>query len=249
VLTNQNGSPVPSIVRNIISDRMLGLKYFDWETYLKSKNDSAKVHDKVAAEKKVAEKNAMTKPSHEPQNYEGNYNNPGYGTFSISIKNDSFFVATPRMVLWMKHKNYDVFSLWPIDEKDGLDTTGSSFPIQFNTNLSGDIESASLELEASVKPIVFTRSGQEVAKNILASYTGEYEIGSVTIKIYTKGDKGLFMLVPGQPEYDLIPLEKDKFKLKSLSGYSVEFIRNEKNEITGVNLIQPNGTFKATRKK
>lgn len=250
VLTNQNGSAVPSVIRNIIADKMLGLKYFDWETYLKSRFDSATVKAKSAEAKKIKDSAAVvTKPSHALKNYEGNYNNPGYGTFQVALKNDSFFIKTPKMNLWMQHKNYDIFNLWPIDDKDGIDTTGTSFPVQFNTNISADIESASINFEPMINPIVFTRSGKEVSKSNLDSYVGEYEISGITIKIYIKGDKDLYMLVPGQPEYNLIPLDRDKFSVKNLSGYNVQFNRNDKDEITGINLIQPNGTFKATRKK
>ena len=248
VLSNQNGSSVPSVVRNLIADRMLGLKYYDWETYLKSRSDLAKAKEKAAEIKKVKDTAAVGKDSHSLKDYEGVYSNPGYGPFEITLKRDSFFVSTPRMNLWMQHKNYDIFSLWPIDDKEGIDTIGMSFLVQFNTNLSGDIESASIQLEASVKPIVFTRVGKEVSKDILQSYVGEYEISSVTIKVYIKGGNDLFMMVPGQPEYNLVPADKDKFSLKNLSGFSVQFSRNDKNEIDGLLSIQPNGTFKAKKK-
>ena len=248
VLSNQNGSSVPSVVRNLITDRMLGLKYYDWETYLKSRSDLAKAKEKAAEIKKVKDTATVGKDSHSRKDYEGVYSNPGYGRFEITLKRDSFFVSTPRMNLWMQHKNYDIFSLWPIDDKEGIDTIGMSFLVQFNTNLSGDIESASIQLEASVKPIVFTRVGKEVSKDILQSYVGEYEISSVTIKVYIKGGNDLFMMVPGQPEYNLVPADKDKFSLKNLSGFSVQFTRNDKNEIDGLLSIQPNGTFKAKKK-
>ena len=248
VLSNQNGSSVPSVVRNLIADRMLGLKYYDWETYLKSRSDLAKAKEKAAEIKKVKDTATVGKDSHSRKDYEGVYSNPGYGRFEITLKRDSFFVSTPRMNLWMQHKNYDIFSLWPIDDKEGIDTIGMSFLVQFNTNLSGDIESASIQLEASVKPIVFTRVGKEVSKDILQSYVGEYEISSVTIKVYIKGGNDLFMMVPGQPEYNLVPADKDKFSLKNLSGFSVQFSRNDKNEIDGLLSIQPNGTFKAKKK-
>ena len=248
VLSNQNGSSVPSVVRNLITDRMLGLKYYDWETYLKSRSDLAKAKEKAAEIKKVKDTATVGKDSHSRKDYEGVYSNPGYGRFEITLKRDSFFVSTPRMNLWMQHKNYDIFSLWPIDDKEGIDTIGMSFLVQFNTNLSGDIESASIQLEASVKPIVFTRVGKEVSKDILQSYVGEYEISSVTIKVYIKGGNDLFMMVPGQPEYNLVPADKDKFSLKNLSGFSVQFSRNDKNEIDGLLSIQPNGTFKAKKK-
>ena len=57
------------------------------------------------------------------------------------------------------------------------------------------------------------------------------------------------MSVPGQPEYELVSIDKDKFGLKNINGYSVQFLRDEKNAIQAINLIQPNGTFKADKKK
>lgn len=249
VLTNQNGSAVPSIIRNLMTDRMLELKYFDWSNYLKSKEDSAKAKAKKAETKEIAGNKTITKPSHTLKDYEGNYTNPGYGTFTITMKNDSFFVQTPKMNLWMQHKDYDLFTLWPQDDDKSIDTTGMSFLAQFNTSLSGYIESASVNLELSVKPIVFSRSAKEISKDSLGSYIGEYEISGITIKIYTKGSKDLYMLVPGQPEYTMVPFDKDKFSIKNLNGYTVEFLRNDKNEINGINLVQPNGTYKATKKK
>ena len=248
VLTNQNGSPVPSAVRNLVSDKMLGLKYYDWETYLKNSSDSAKAKAKAAESKKVKDTAMTESPSHRLKDYEGLYTNPGYGTFEIALKNDSFFIKAPKMNLWLQHKNYDIFNIWPIDEKDGIDTTGVSFPAQFNTGLSGYIESASINLEPTVKPIVFTRSSKEIANDSLQAYTGEYQISTVTIKVYTKADSSLYMFVPGQPEYQLIPIDKDKFSLKNLNGFSVQFNRNDKNEITELLSIQPNGTFKARKK-
>lgn len=249
VLTNQNGSAVPSIVRNLMADRALGLKYFDWETYVKNTRDSAQAAAKAARDKKVSPDKKNAKPSHNVRDYEGIYTNPGYGSFEINLKNDSFFVTTPKMSLWMQHKDYDIFTLWPEDDKGFIDTTGMSFLAQFSTNLSGYIESVSFNLEPTVKPIVFTRAAKNVSKASLQTYAGEYEISGITIKIYTKDANGLYMLVPWQPEYTMVPIDTDKFTVKTLSGYSIEFIRNEKKEITGINLIQPNGTFKATKKK
>ncbi len=248
VLTNQNGSAVPSVVRNLISDKILGLKYYDWETYLKSSSDSAKIKEKAAESKKVKDTAAVVKPSHKLIDYEGLYTNPGYGTFEIALKNDSFFIKVPKMNLWMQHKNYDIFNIWPIDDEDGIDTTGTSFTAQFNTGLSGYIESASVNLEPSVKPIVFTRSSKEIINDSLQAYIGEYQISTVTIKIYTKNDNSLYMSVPGQPEYKLIPIDKDKFSLKNLNGFSVQFNRNDENKVIEMLSIQPNGTFKANKK-
>ena len=57
------------------------------------------------------------------------------------------------------------------------------------------------------------------------------------------------MSVPGQPEYELMATDKDKFRLKILDGYAVQFLHDEKGMINAVNLIQPNGTVKEDKKK
>jgi hypothetical protein len=251
VLVNQNNSPIPSIVRNVIADKMLGLKYYDWQTYLKRNADSAKAKEKEANKNSVSNQKPNTKPSHDLKSYEGSYSNPGYGTFDISLRNDSLFVSTVTQSLWLRHYHYDVFTVFNIDPKDGIDTSDESTKMQFNTNLAGDIESASINLEPSVKPIVFTRTAKakEISKDSLQAYVGDYEISGVTIKIYTKGGDTLYMFVQGQPEYELVPTDKDKFSLKNLSGFSVQFNRNDKGEVIELLSIQPNGTFKATKKK
>jgi hypothetical protein len=90
----------------------------------------------------------------------------------------------------------------------------------------------------------------EVSKTDLDKYAGEYELpGPTVVKVFLKGEKTLMLFVPGQPEYELLPVKKDVFNLKILSGFSVRFEKNDKDEITAVYFIQPNGTFKAMRKK
>ena len=72
-------------------------------------------------------------------------------------------------------------------------------------------------------------------------------LGSMTSKIYLKGGNTLFLFVPGQPEYELFSTGTHKFSIKNLEGFKLEFMEGEKG-ISDVNFIQPNGTFKATKK-
>lgn len=76
----------------------------------------------------------------------------------------------------------------------------------------------------------------------------EYLIGNISLQVTLKND-ALHLLVPGQQEYELVPMESNKFSIKSMTGFTVVFNSNEKNEVTEMLSIQPNGTFKATRKK
>ncbi len=248
VLTNQNGSPVPSLVRNIISDRVLGLKYYDWNADLKKTKEKAKSVEDSTVKSNVPKTNHPS--THALKDYAGNYNNPGYGTMHIYLQNDSLFAEGKGKILWLRHNNFDVFDLLIKDSQNGIDTAAVLSKAQFQLGMNGDIESISIPFEAGIKPIEFKRQldAKEISKEEMQKYLGDYEIKGVTVKVYLKNDKTLYALVPGQPEYELVPVDKDKFALKILSGYFIQFMVNENNKVTGLTFIQPNGNFNAIKK-
>jgi CubicO group peptidase (beta-lactamase class C family) len=253
VLTNQNGSAVPGIVRNTIADRLLGLNRIDWNKRTTDAQAKAKAEAKEAEKKVTSNKKQGTKPSHKINDYEGLFNNPGYGTIEAYTKNDSLFFRTRNGDAWLRHYHYDFFELFPIDKVDGIDTTEKAqLNIQYHMNAAGDIDMMSLPIQPGLKDIEFSRipKPKEIAKAELEKFAGEYELqpGAVA-KFYIKGEKTLYAFIEGQPEYELVATDKNKFDLKILKGYSVKFEENEKGDIISASFIQPNGTFKANRKK
>ena len=86
VLTNQNGSAIPSIVRNIIADRLLKEKPLDWLGERNAADAKAKKEAKEAKAKNESNKKPGTKPSHNLKEYEGLYNHPGYGTMEVAVR-------------------------------------------------------------------------------------------------------------------------------------------------------------------
>ncbi|HWR32841.1 MAG TPA: hypothetical protein VN451_04925, partial [Chitinophagaceae bacterium] len=91
----------------------------------------------------------------------------------------------------------------------------------------------------------------DLNKSDLKKYEGNYEMEIAPgqfAKFYVKNEKTLYAFIEGQPEYELIPVEKNKFDLKVMRGYSVVFEENEKGEIIAASFVQPNGIFKAKRK-
>jgi hypothetical protein len=252
VLTNQNGSAVPGIVRNYVADRLLKEKYVDWSSKSRKLVEKGKKATEDAKKSTSSSRKPDSPMTHPVKDYEGIYTHKGYGSFTVALKNDSLFVQLKDKSLWLKHYHYDVFDAWLVDKKDGIDTVNQeAVKIQFVMNLTGDIESASLLLEPSIKPLIFTRTSAEIAvkKDDLTKYVGDYELSGIVMKFYVKGEKTLYAFITGQPEYELSPIEKDRFALKVLSGYYVKFGVNEKGEVTDVTFQQPNGNFKATRKK
>lgn len=247
VLVNQDGSALPSLARNMISDVVLNLNKTDWNAYYEEKIKLAKSQKT----KNEADENAgtvpNTKPSHSLSEYTGKYHNKGYGTFTIEVKNDSLFAKFPREETYLNHRHYDVFKSYFL--KDGkIDLKNKDgFNFNFQTNEMGDIASASLKIEPTLEPIIFERTTTniQIKKEKLQTYIGTYSLSGTDLKVFLKGEN-LTLLVPGQPEYTLTPVKEDEFIIKGLSGYKAKFERTEKS--FDLKLIQPNGVFTATKK-
>lgn len=250
VLTNQNGSSVPNLVRNTVADRLLKAEKTDWAKYFTAQKLKAKKALKESKAETPSPKINNTRPSHILQDYTGTYSNPGYGEFSIVNKNDSLFANFRILKFYLMHKHYDVFEPMTVT-KTGIDTTDTgALRINFATNDSGDIASAAMKMEPMLDHAIafkHTPTVIDVDKAILEKYAGEYMLSGMTLKVYSKQDK-LYLFVPGQPEYELLATGKYKFSIKTLEGYKVEFAEADDKSINAMILIQPNGTFKTTKK-
>lgn len=251
VSVNQNGSPVPSIIRNTIVDRMLGLKFKDWHRTQKDAVDKAKAAAKEKLKADSTQRKYGTKPTHAITDYTGTFTNEAYGTLTVELKKDTLIGKYNALTFKITHYHYDYFNFIPV--ADGVDADEENgMKGLYDINIKGEIESISLPLQSGVKDIVFKKKIEtiDVSKADLEKYVGDYELpGPTIVKVYIKGDKTLMVLVPGQPDYELLPVKKDIFHFKIISGYSIRFEKNDKDETTALYFIQPNGTFKAPRKK
>lgn len=249
ILTNQDGSSVPAVVRNMIADKLLALDYYDWQGTTMKAVAKTRADQATAGLTRRADRKMNTRPSHPLNDYTGNYSHPGYGNFDVWKKGDSLFATTVHGSFWLRHYHYDVFEPLNIDPVDGVDTTAGNLRFQFNMAPNGDIASLSSTLEGTLKPIEFARKPKEISVRAgkLKMYEGEYEMSGIITKVYTK-DNLLHLFVPGQPEYELAGTAEHKFAFKTVPGYSVEFLLDDSKKVTAMNIIQPNGTFRATKK-
>jgi CubicO group peptidase (beta-lactamase class C family) len=247
VSSNQGG--VTSSIRNFIADRMLKLSYRNWN---KMQRDAVKKAQEAA--KSVVKNDSLshkfnTKPTHELIDYTGTYSSPGYGSIEITMKNGGLVSKFNAIDIRLDHYQYDQFNAVILDPSlQG----GEPIPFSFHIDERGDISKLTAPFESGVKDIEFTKQTKaiEVNKSDLKKYEGNYELApGVLAKFYLKGEKTLYAFIEGQPEYELVPVDKNKFNLKILNGYSVQFEENEKREILSVSFVQPNGIFKAPRKK
>jgi CubicO group peptidase (beta-lactamase class C family) len=235
VSANQNNSAVPRILISFIIDRMLGADFRDWNTILKqpavSKETSAKTN------------NETTKPSHPLINFNGTYKNDGYGGITIKADKDVLTGTFNRWKLKIKHLNYNHFTFSiDADVFDGSEAMNGEFKVAAD----GTITSLQLPFEDGIADIEFKKELVviAVAKDDLKKYEGEYEFSGLVFKVYINEAGVLKAIVPGQPEYEMEPVQVNTFNLKGLTGFSAKFEVDDKGNVIACNLTQPNGTFK-----
>ncbi|MGY0393215.1 serine hydrolase [Bizionia sp. KMM 8389] len=246
VLSNQDGSALPALVRNTISDEIFDLEKTDWVQYYSEKISEIKKQQKEKKQEEEKNKISNTTPSHNLAEYTGKYTHKGYGTMTLEVKNDSLWTNFTREKAYLKHIHYDIFKAYLVkDNKVSSNELGFNF--NFQTNDLGDIESVKLKMEPALDALVFSRTPTEITipKEALNKLTGSYLISGAEIKISLENDN-LRLLVPGQPEYTLIPIKENEFSIKGLSGYKTVF--EEKDGKLNLVFHQPNGIFTAVKK-
>jgi predicted alpha/beta superfamily hydrolase len=135
---------------------------------------------------------------------------------------------------------YDSYGDLLLARKDTANAIAS-----FNKALSVQENSATRQkLNALLGKEVFSLTVQELQR-----YAGIYDMESpaMTITLRVKED-ALWAEVPGEGEFQLLPFSIEKFTVKGLSGYEVQF-HMDGNKVEGFTSIQPNGTFNAKIRK
>jgi CubicO group peptidase (beta-lactamase class C family) len=239
ILSNQNGSQVPTVVSYNIYDRLLSLDQIDWTKRLKTQQERGRAGTAEAKQKGYTTQVPGTHPSHQLADYAGDYESPAYGTASVAFENGALKFGYHGDGGPMNHYHYDMFE---IAEQDLQPL--SKQKVSFHTNALGDVDSLSVPLEPSVKEIVFTRlpDRKMMEKTFLQPLTGTYQRGAGVVTVALKGDHSITLALPGQPPIDLEPVRGTRFNIKGQNGSSVEF--------KGSDLVfyQNNNVSVATRK-
>jgi CubicO group peptidase (beta-lactamase class C family) len=249
VLVNQDESWVPATVRNIIADRLLKTTPYDWlGEQIKDLKRAKAAADSAG---KATAQQPSNKYTHPLADYAGLYNHPGYGTMDLFVRNDSLLGRTSKYDMWLEPWNYDVFVPYALEKGEKPDTAERpSVRLQFLSDVNGEIshfrfigiEDPTITLDFKRQPRPAT-AGSELLREL----AGTYVLPGLEVSIYVKNET-LYALVPGQPDYELVYLGNDKFKLKVLDGYYLQFDRDANKAVKSASFIQPNGTFTAIRK-
>lgn len=239
VLTNRNGSPLPDLLVETITDKLLGLEPVDWIGEAVKNLAMGEELGKKAGEKAAARRAAGTKPSHPLPDYAGTYFHPGYGELKVDLKDGHLSFIYNEIGTPLEHWHYDTFN--------GLKSDDPAFEatkLTFQTDPNGRVAAVAVPLEPAVDDIVFKKRPDERFYNpeFLKKLTGSYVLLNQASIVSLKGNT-LTLYVPGQPLYELVPDLGEEFYLKQAPAIRVRFIFGPKGEITGLETIQPGGVF------
>jgi len=244
VLTNLTGNPLGTILTYNIYDRLLGLTEVPWNQRNKEIFATIESAGEKGKEKAQSDRLPDTRPSHTLDAYTGDYEHPGYGRLVIEQEGEQLQLRFNAFICPLKHYHYDTFEC-VIEKFD------QSVSISFSTNARGEIDGLSAPLEPAVKDIVFKRIPRQemLDRAFLEQFTGQYALVGLplAITVALKGEHSLVLTVPGQPNYELVPHKGTEFRVKGLSGFGIEFIRDESSAVVEAILVQPGAVLTAKK--
>lgn len=240
VLTNRNGTPLPTVLALGAYDRLLGLDPVEWSRRYEGVQERLEQAQQAGRELEEINRQAGTSTSHEIGEYAGTYRHPAYGDLRVERRGDSLRVSYNGFSIPLAHWHHDVFR-GRLEEP----LTGE-FRFQFRSNLRGDVDDVAVPFEPTVSPITFTRQPPEELSQTayLERFTGRYRLSGLEIEVTVElRDGQLILIVPGQPTYELVPYRGTEFDLADQAGYSVRF-EVEEEGVRELILVQPNGAFR-----
>jgi len=243
VLANMGGTPISGILTFNAFDRLLGMDEVPWSERSKKEREEFKAASEKGKEKSETDRVPGTTPSHPLDAYTGDFEHPGYGTLSVQLDGDQLQITYNSMVFPLKHYHYDIFEFT-------LEKWEMNFKVSFLTNVKGDIDTLTAPLEPTVKDIVFKRAVRKemTEQSFLEQFVGIYEVMSMNMTVALKGEHTLSASISGQPEQELVPYKGTEFQLKGLSGFSVEFKKDDSGKVTEATVTMPYGVFTAKKK-
>ncbi len=248
VLANKNMTSLSRYISFEVIDRLLELPRHDW---FQDGVESLRKNKEGVKESKINEDRHRKKGTHHCHpldEYVGIYEHPGYGKLAIELVNGHLEATYNDLVFVLGHWHYDVFNV--VREKQDMVISFEGTKFTFCNNANGEIGELVVPFEPTADDIVFKRKPEEKlsTQTYLRQFTGAYEIYGYTVEIVIR-DHALIAIIPGQPNYELIPASENEFVVKSMTGSMVRFVMDQNNKVEEVLLIHPYGAFSANPKR
>ena len=244
VLTNRSGARLRDGLPYEIVDRLMGLPSAKMVERYGELEQKALAGEEAAKSAGVSDQRKGTKPAHPIEDYAADYEHPGYGTVSVAHKDGRLQLAYNGFSTPLDHWHYEVFRA-PDDRTNRMEQTR----VQFETDLEGEVSTLNVPLEPNVPPTAFTRKApaEMTTRAFLEPLTGVYELGGIDVEIVLREDGVLQYVQLGRPR-ELVPVRGTLFRIKDLTGVSVEFLKNASGQVDRL-AIHSDGSTIAPRKK
>ena len=243
ILTNMNGSALPSVLMHRTFDLHLKVPPRDWSAEIRKSFEALQQRGKEAEKKMEAERVANTKPSLPLRDYAGVYVDSMYGETTVRERDGKLHITrSPAFQGEMEHWHFDTFrSKW----SSGL--LGKTF-VSFRLGPSGKTEELAMDLGGA--PVTFKRrpemadttAGVRIAAAELRKYLGTFQSKAppAMATVEMVGDR-LTITVPGQPAYRMVPITETRFRLTGPNvpaGFFVDYAI-EGGKVRSITLVQP----------
>jgi CubicO group peptidase (beta-lactamase class C family) len=248
VLANQNGSAMPGLLTATISNRILELEPHDYFKEAATNRDAGEAIGEQAEKDKDRFRVKGTKPSHDLDDFVGEFGHPGYGTIEVIRDGKSLAMQYGTIRMPLEHWNYDVFNVVDTNDSDS-EIIPEDLRINFQGDTRGRVRWLHAPFEPFVEPIRFVRqpSKRMYDTDFLTKLTGAYDLGPQRVRIRLVGDH-LALVTPGGAQLDLEPTDELEFDFKGMTGFSVKFSLDEDPDTAGeMTVIQPNAVITGKR--
>jgi len=242
VLSNLNGTPLPTVVARHATDRMLRLEPIDWNGRALKRREVGEKANEAAKKSAGDERKTGTKPAHPLDEYAGEYEHPAYGVVAIKQEGTALTAQFHDIPMRLNHWHYETF------RGDVEDKSLSEIKLffQFFTDGQGEVDRLTVPFEPAVEPISFRKRppARLTDAEFLRQLAGDYAMAdNPAFKMsVTLTGSALSLTLPGQAPIELEPAHGTSFRLKGLSGFAARFVLAPGNPTT-LKLIQPNGVF------
>src|SRR5215472_15222637 len=221
VFTNRDPNPVTEILANNVFDRVCGNEPIPWLDRLRERRRKAVAQLEIDRPARKATRRLNTRPSHDLQDYAGDYEHPGYGRITITHAERKLNWTYRGMSEPLAHRHYDTFEL---PEAPGR-LLPDRLALSFSTDREGNIASLASPFEPLAKDIVFARipAGDCMNPAFRQHCIGTFSYEATTVVVGQDNDGQLTLTIGSQPTYKLRPYQSRIFVIYELEGFRVEF--------------------------
>jgi CubicO group peptidase (beta-lactamase class C family) len=231
--------PLYNIISYNVYERLLGIGLTPWSERSLADRDKARAAGKEGRSKAGEDRIEGAGPCHMLSEYAGEYEHPAYGIMKISLKKeDSLQFDFHNIVLPLSHYHYDRFDT-PNDEEYGL------WSLNFLTGPAGDVNGLVVSIDEGQVTFIRRADPGLSDPSVLRTYEGRYMMGATILNIEVVGNE-MFIVIPGNPRFRLIPVLKDTFRILEFADMRIVFVR-ENDEITGFRMRDPTGEYMVTK--